>query len=61
MRLLLDYMNHNYGQHKTSGPQYEEIMDIISNTNTDKATAVTLNQLYWNWGVNDAMTLFTEL
>ena len=38
MLLLIDYMNHNYLESDTPGPQYEEIMEIIANTNTDKAT-----------------------
>ena len=39
MRMLKDYMEHNYRINETEGPQYEEIMKIISNINEDKATS----------------------
>ena len=39
MLLLTDYMSHNYLEPDTPGPQYEEIMEIIANTNTNKATS----------------------
>ena len=32
-------MEHNYTIRKTEGPKYEEIMDIITQINEDKATA----------------------
>ena len=39
MRILKDYMQHNYQVNETDGPQYEEIMEIIQNINEDKATS----------------------
>ena len=39
MRMLKDYMDHNYLNNETEGPQYEEIMDIISTINEDKASS----------------------
>ena len=39
MLLLTDYMEYNYLEPDTEGPQYVEIMEIITNINTDKATA----------------------
>ena len=45
MLLLQDYMNHNYMEQNTAGPQYEEIMNIISNINTDKATSGNIKSI----------------
>ena len=39
MRILKDYMDYNYLINETNGPQYEEIMEIISNVNEEKATS----------------------
>ena len=45
MLLLKDYMNHNYLEQNTDGPQYEEIMEIMTNINTDKATSGSLKPI----------------
>ena len=39
MRMLKDYMIHNYQSQETEGPLYEEIMNILMNINEDKATS----------------------
>ena len=39
MRMLKDYMDHNYLNNETEGPQYEEVMGIISTINEDKASS----------------------
>ena len=38
MRILKDYMKYNYQANETEGPQYKEIMEIISNINEVKDT-----------------------
>ena len=45
MRILKDYMDHNYRVDETEGPQYEEIMNIISSINEDKATSSNIKQV----------------
>ena len=45
MRILKDYMEHNYRVDETEGPQYEEIMKIISSINEDKATSSNIKPI----------------
>ena len=39
MHNLMDYMEHNYFTPNTPGPQYEEILQIIAQTNEDKTSS----------------------
>ena len=39
MRMCKDYMDHNYQINETEGPKYEEIMEIRSNINDEKANS----------------------
>ena len=39
MRTLTDYMEHSYFIPNTPDPQYEEILQIIAQTNEDKASS----------------------
>ena len=39
MRMCKDYMDHNYQINETEGPKYEEIMEILSNINDEKANS----------------------
>ena len=45
MRILKDYMDHNYRVDEPEGPQYDEIMNIISSINEDKATSSNIKPI----------------
>ena len=50
MRILKDYMDHNYRVAETEGPQYDEIMSIISSINEDKATSSNIKPIITKLG-----------